>query len=260
MEDNDNTQSKKKKAKISKDLLEVSYIETYESFVTPIVDSAVADFGSNEQSLRYKRDLVALLNFVMEDVNSKSCNDILKYSKVYENSALSDHKWNMLFAWGSVTKNPVIHCQFILNGIEMFQIFTIQNVPHYAFSVDLAMHWTKEVRSPVTVAEFDKLIWIGQLCMACLEDFFSVQFDKRESKSMRSKRFTSLPIKFILKSNYLFPTEYISPLSTSMPSQYIEKSKMIMKLFYQSIGFNYRQASHFKDWAFEVCACEDDAR
>jgi len=257
MEDN-NTQSKNKKAKRSKELLEVSYIETYESFVSPIDDEAVINSGSKEQSLRYKRDLVALVNFIMEDVNSKASNDILKYSKVYGNSALSDHKWNMLFAWGSVKKNPVIHCQFILNSIEMFQDFTIQTSGHFEFSVSLAMHWTEKVRSPVTVAEFDQLIWTAQLCMTCLQDFFSLEFDKRESESMKSKGFKSLPIQLILKSNHLFDTEFISPLSTSMPSQYIQSSKKIMKLFYQSIGFNYRRESHFKDWAFEVCACEDE--
>ena len=87
---------------------------------------------------------------------------------------------------------------------------------------------------------------------------FSLEFDKRESESMRIKGFTSLPIKLILKSNHLFPTEYIKPLSTCMPSQYIQKSKKIMKFFYQSMGFYYRPEEHFEDWAFKVCACEDD--
>ena len=58
MEDNSTHSKKNKKAKRSKKNLEVSYIETFESFVSPIDDEAVINSGSKEQSLRYKRDLV----------------------------------------------------------------------------------------------------------------------------------------------------------------------------------------------------------
>ena len=134
----------------------------------------------------------------------------------------------------------------------MFQTFTIQNEPHFEFTVSLAMHWTDKIRSPVTLAEFDQLIWTGQLCMGCLNDFFSMEFSNRERESMMRKGFTSFPIKRIIKTKTLFPEEYINPLSTSIPHQHIQSSKQIMKLFYETIGFRYREGELFKDWAFEV--------
>jgi hypothetical protein len=90
----------------------LQYIESYQSFATHIVDSAVLNDNANSESIRVERNLVGLSNFVMEEIISKdSTSDILKYTKVFENSPSSEHKWSMLFAWGSVKK---IQC-FIAN-------------------------------------------------------------------------------------------------------------------------------------------------
>ena len=71
------THTKNKKAKTSA-LLETSYIESYQSFATHIVDSAVLNDNANSESIRVERHLVGLSNFIMEEVISSTSDKIYK--------------------------------------------------------------------------------------------------------------------------------------------------------------------------------------
>jgi hypothetical protein len=140
----------------------------------------------------------------------------------------------------------------------MFETFTIQKHLTYLNSVTLAMHWNKAYRTPATLADFDLLVWAGQICSSCLISLFSTEFTNSERAQLIEKGFNDLPIKTIVKSAELFESEYIHPffycprLGKKVQATSTKEEQLIMKNFYLEMGFLYRKDDHFKDWALST--------
>jgi hypothetical protein len=227
------------------------FLKTFSQFVSPIYDTAICenpDRNSSDDGLEMEFERQTMSSFITENHLRRSTNNNLvplQFSTLFKSSSSSNQKWSMNFAWGPPKKNPCFHVQLILNGVEVFHEFTVQQDTTYAETVCLVMHWNQTLQRPANVEDYDCLIWAGQLSLSCLEAFFTTKMTSKEVNSLIDKGFKSLPINTIVKSISLFDTEFINPV---MYGTHIMKSTKIMKHYFAAIGFEYRKG-HFDDWA-----------
>jgi len=237
-----------------------AFLKEYSNFPSSIQDSAIIVKEKQEEEKeeeekdhdtmmtmlfnRHEDKLSEFLTFHCSRNNTSQ----LDFYTVYESDSSSNHKWEFKLAWESVSRNPIIRCQLVLNDQEMFQTFTIQKNQTYSHHVDLAMHFAACYRNPADLKQFDFLVWAGQICLTCLIDLLSSRFNEKEMAQLKHNGFTDWPMTAILKSSSLFSTEYVIPQKCDSST----KKQKIMKELNSAMGFVYRPQNHYKDWELKI--------
>jgi hypothetical protein len=212
-------------------------MEGYDSYESQISNSAVSEENNNLHMMLMKNRL-SLNQFIIDTEKPTNGLDVSEYITIYESfidkktikKSKGNHCWQLKFAW---TKT-YISFKFILNGREAFKTCTISTCRNQLYETYLAMTWTDTFKEPKTLHEYDVLIWIGQIFISCLRDFFGTKFTEDE-KDVLTNTFRDIgKIKGINKSITIHDTECFKFGSGV-------KKRGIVRQFYKSIGFRYRR-------------------